>query len=394
MNITKRLTWLSYLIFLLLGGIFISQGVLILSISKTYSIGIAHVGYLFFITATVQFIATYGNAYLLERISIKNEILMGLTAVLLSFVCIFSGYFTLFIIALFFMGLGYGILISIANYVIIELHPKNKFQKLNFLNFFFSLGGILGPLLVGQILSWKYPWQLAVLICFSLFVLIGLFTYKISFSNLDLKNLDKTINKPQIGGGSWHYSIYLIASAMLFYVLSECVFSTWLVSYLKIDRNFTISQASIALTFFWLFITFGRFGASKIAQFMKVHQFIICSSATAFIGYLFLFFTSNSISTFILIAVMGIGYAALYASLLSYGTDQLPYNCPKLMSIMVLAGSAGAILALPLSSFFVNRFGLLIALMVGLVFIALVIVSIYLTLIDKNNLTINRTAEE
>jgi MFS transporter, FHS family, glucose/mannose:H+ symporter len=385
MNITNRLTWLSYLIFLLLGCAFISQGVLIICFSKTYSIDIAHVGYLFFITAAVQALTTYGNGYLLEKVNIKHEIFIGISAVLLSFACIISGWLPLFIIGLFPMGFGYGILISIPNYIILQLHPETKFQKLNFLNFFFSLGGILGPLLLGQFLDWRYPWQLAVSACFIFFLLIAFIAGKIPFSRLGTEDNDETTNETQPEKKRWHYSIYLIAAAMLFYVLSECVFSTWIVSYLKINCKFSIAEASMGLTVYWLFITFGRFAADKIAHYMKVYQFIIGSSIIAFTGYLFLFFTNNTVFTFILIAIMGAGYAALYASLLSYGMDQLPYNSPKLMSILVLAGTAGTILALPLSSFFVNHFGLLIALLIGLVFIALVIISIYLTLKDKDN---------
>jgi MFS family permease len=126
---------------------------------------------------------------------------------------------------------------------------------------------------------------------------------------------------------------------------------------------------------------------------MKVYQFIIGSSVIALVSYLFLFFTDNTAAIFILIAIMGTGYAALYASILSYGMDQLLYNSPKLMSILVLSGTMGAILALPLSSFFVNNFGLLTALLIGLVFLVLVIVSIYLTLKDKNNPAIEQVKQ-
>ena len=183
----------------------------------------------------------------------------------------------------------------------------------------------------------------------------------------------------------WNYSIYLIAAAMFFYILSELTFSTWIVSYLNIKRGFSISEASMGLTVFWLFITFGRFAADKIGKYMKIYQFILGSSILALVGYCFVFFATTTTLTFVLIAIMGCGFAALYASILSYGMDQLPYNSPKLMSLLVLAGTIGVILALPISSFFVHSFGFLTALLVGLIFLVLLIVAIFLTMKDRDN---------
>jgi MFS family permease len=86
-----------------------------------------------------------------------------------------------------------------------------------------------------------------------------------------------------------------------------------------------------------------------------------------------------------MIALMGFGYAGLYASILSYGIDQLPYSCPKLMSFLILAGTIGGVFALPFSSFFVNHFSILTALLVGLIILGMVIVCICFTLRDENN---------
>ena len=386
MNTTRRLTWLSYIIFLLLGCVFISQGVVIISVSKTYDINIANVGYLYFITVAAQALTTYGNGYLLDKINIKYELFVGLGAVLISFLCIISGWLPLFIIGLIPMGFGYGILISIPNYILLSLHPKTKFQKLNYLNFFYSLGGILGPLVLGQLLTMHYPWQTAVLFSCIVILLISFFIMKIHFSYMknDIKTTESS-EATKVEQTRWNYSVYLISAAMLFYVLSEFVFSTWIVSYLKISRNFSIGEASMGLTIYWVFITFGRFAADKIGKKMKIYQFILGSSLLAFVAYIFLFFTSSTTMIFVMIAIMGTGYAALYAAILSYGMDQLSFNSPKLMSLLVLSGTIGVILALPISSFFVHNFGFLTALLVGLVFLGLVIVSIYITLRDKTN---------
>ncbi len=397
MNITNRLTWLSYLTFILYGCAAISQGVLIICIAKTYQINIANVGYLFFIPAAIQAIVTYGNGFILDRINIKYEIIVSFAAMFLGFTFMITGLLPLFVIGLVPLGLGYGLLTSIPNYIILNLHPEKKFQKLNYLNFFFSLGGMLGPFILGQLVDLNCPWQIVLGMLLVFIFLLGLFAYKIPFSYLrdndqEESDTSSTINATE-AKSKWHYSIYLISLAMLSYVLSECIFSTWIVSYLKIHSKFNMAEASIGLTIYWLFITFGRFAADKIGNYMKVYQFILGSSIIALAGYILVFFSHSTIITYTMIAVMGVGYAALYASLLSYGMDQLSYNNPKLMSLFVLSGTIGTILALPLSSFFVRNFGFLTALLIGLIFLLVLIVSIFMTLKDKNNPAVDQTKQ-
>ena len=189
MNITNRLTWLSYLIFLLMGSIFVSQGVLIISIARTYNIDISTVGYLIFIPAAIQAVVTYYNGYILDKVNIKTEMYIGLAMVLIGFVLLITGSMTLFIIGLIPTGIGYGILVTVPNYIILQLHPKNKFQKLNFLNFFFSLGGIAGPLIIGQLLQVNIPWQLTLVLCYIFIIFIAGFAFVITiFTNEWQKN--------------------------------------------------------------------------------------------------------------------------------------------------------------------------------------------------------------
>lgn len=382
MNTVNRLTWLSYLVFMFMGCEFISQGVLILFVSKTYNIGLAHVGYLLFIPTLIQAIVTYFNGYFLENTNLKYQIYIGLGAVSLSLLFIISGWYPLFIIGLIPLGFGNGILISVPNYLIVKLHNENKFQKLNIINFFFSVGGILGPFILGQLLEINWPWQFIVALAFIFLGILFWLNKAIEYSKFAPDELKDEDAEKKI---SWHLSIYLIAAALFFYVLSECIFSAWIVSYFKLVCDFSIAKATLGLTIYWLFITFGRFGADKIAKYLKIHQFILISTSLAFIAYLLIFLNKNTTFAMIMIALMGIGYAGLYASILSYGIDQLPYSCPKLMSFMILAGTIGGVLALPFSSFFVNHYSILTALALGLGILFLVIVCIFFTLKDKNN---------
>jgi fucose permease len=397
MNNVRRLTWLAYFLFIILGMFYISQGVLIINMAKTYDISLPYLGYLLFIPALAQAIATFTNGYLLDRVNLKYEVIIGLVCVVISVLCIVSGTLPLLIAGLFPLGIGYGLLCSIPNYLIITLHPLDKFKKLNFLNFFFSIGGISGPFIVGQLLEFNVDWRIIVSLSILLFIFMFWYVGEIPFSKIkreesagnnqeddkDKKNAESS--HALIEKQKWNYSVYLIAGAMLAYVLSEVCFSSWIVAYLKLDYGYSIVKASLGLTVFWIFITFGRFAADKIGSYLKIYQFVLASSFLAFLAYFLLFFTKHTTFIFIMVALMGLGYASLYASLFSYGMDQLKTSCPKMMSFFIICGSVGNILAMPLSSFFVNKFSIFIALCFGLVILGLVVLFIYLTLYDKSN---------
>ncbi|MCX5773989.1 MAG: MFS transporter [Fusobacteria bacterium] len=379
----NSLTILSYLIFLFLGIIFTNWGIYIIYMSHTYHLRISTIGYLFFIPTVIQALTTFINGHHLHRANIKKQITIALILITIAILIIafFSNIITL-IIALTIMGSSIGILVALPNFIIITIHSNDKFRKLNILNFFYSFGAIIGPAYAGYLLNIKWNWKIVLLISLIVAIYLAVLNHSISYKRLGndshFKAGEDSISIP------WHSSIYLISTAMTFYVLAECIFSIWIVAYLINYYHFPIGLASIALTLFWFFIAIGRFSA-KFFQHIKIYNYILLFATIALISNICVLLTHNIIIIFILISVMGIGYSSLYACMLSYGTDQLTFNCPKLMSILVICGTIGVVLAYPVSSFFVSKFGIYVALLSGNIILFLLIISIILTLFDKKN---------
>jgi len=379
----KSLTLLSYLIFLFLGIVYTNWGIYIIYMSHTYNLHIATIGYLFFIPTVMQALTTYINGHHLQKANIKKQIFISLVGLIIALllIALFHTLISL-IIGLIIMGVSLGMLVGIPNFIIITVHPTDKFAKLNVLNFFYSFGAIIGPAYAGYLLDIKWDWKLVLLLSLIMAFFLCFLNSTIGYKRLG--NDSHTSSEGDNLNKYWHASIYLIASAMTFYVLAECIFSVWIVAYLVKYYHFHIGLASIGLTLFWFFIAIGRFLARYFHR-IKIYTYILLFSSIALASNISILLTHNIIIIFILIALMGIGYSSLYACMLSYGTDQLPFNCPKLMSTLVIAGTIGVILAYPISSFFVNQFSIYIALMFGNIILILLIVSIVLTLFDKKN---------
>jgi len=381
MNTEKKLTLLSYAIFFLLGILFTNWGIFIIYIHSSYSLTITTLGYLFFIPSTLQAISTYLNGFILDRINIKQELTLSFILLCIAIVIlVFSHTLIALIFAFILFGISFGVLEGIANYIIVSLHPKSKFSKLNILNFFYSFGAIVGPAYAGYLLNIQWKWQWVFIISLGVGILFTLINTQITYGKIHADSNEPHSKLPI----RWHFSIYLISLAMILYVLSECTFSYWIVLYLENNYHYTIGLASVGLTLFWIAIGVGR-ASAKLFSRLKIQWFIILFSLIAWISSGAILFLHNIIAIFTLIIVMGVGYSCLYASTLTYGTDQLNYNCPKLLSFLVICGTIGLILAFPISSIFVHLFSIHTALIFGNVLMIAMILLILLTLFDRKN---------
>ena len=380
MQSNKKLSVLSYCAFFYLGILYTNWGIYLLYMHSTYHITITTLGYLFVIPSLFQGFTTYLNGHFLNRVNLKTQLSYSLLLTVISLGIMASSHtILLLIIAMILIGIAFGIMEGLINYIIVTIFPTQKFSKLNVLNFFYSFGAIVGPAYAGILLNISWPWQWVMFITLLFGIFLLFFNSKISYGTFGNPHENPSDTKI-----IWHFSIYLIAASMVLYVLSGSIFSFWIVAYLQKTYGFSIGLASFSLTLFWIFIAAGR-ALSGIFKKLKIYNFIMVFALIAFFANIGVLFIHSATALFILIPIMGIGNSCLYASTLAYGTEQLKYNCPKLLSVLVVASNIGLILAFPLSTFFVHNFGMFISLLIGALLMVVLVVVILLTLLDKNN---------
>ena len=83
----------------------------------------------------------------------------------------FSDWFWVSLIGIGLIGIGGGLIESSSNPLLIQLFPGRESTVMNLHHFFFALGSLLGPLIMGAVLVKAIPWQWAY-IGFGLFVLV------------------------------------------------------------------------------------------------------------------------------------------------------------------------------------------------------------------------------
>ena len=178
----------------------------------------------------------------------------------------------------------------------------------------------------------------------------------------------------------WGKNVYIDGVAIFLYVMSEMTITYWIVIYLREKADFSVVAASQLLSVIWFFMMIGRFLSGKAVDYIKTEKYIVLLGITAAIGVLILIVANFNVILWIAAAIVGIGYSGMYATILTYGTQQIKEHSNKLMTFYITCGSAGGIAATPLSSIVKKNLGITAAICISFISIGTVVILIILTL--------------
>lgn len=189
---------------------------------------------------------------------------------------IFFAYFNWFWISLIWIlliGMGGGLIESSSNPLLIQLYPGRESTIMNFHHFFFAAGSLIGPLVMGLLLSSSIPWQwgyigfgLSVLIIF-LFLLSQKVNSVKSGGGFELKVMRKFIGEKMF--------VFLFFTTFFAIGVQNGV-SYWMVTFLKEFRNLSISLASTSLFLFFTCIALGRLSSGYLIPKFKEPVYLLC----------------------------------------------------------------------------------------------------------------------
>jgi len=362
-----------YLLFMYIGVTFNLAGVMSIAIATTYTVDTAVVGYVFSLFSVGYSLAIFVNGFLLERAAFK----MLLYA---SFLITFAGIVTatlaagieMFAAAIFAAGVGLGVLCSSGNYYIVRsCYNKERTAKLNILNFFYSFGAIVSPVAAGQLLKSGLSWQQIYLLSLTCLAPIILLAVAAKFEKA-LCHTEEESNPSD----PWHAGVYLVGAALFCYVASEMILAYWIVVYLVEGLGMPVVSASISLSLFWGFMAIGRLLSGMAAARIPVSYLIMACSLASFLVFAWMLTIQDPYMVIVLVAVLGLTYSGLYASILSYGTMQIRHASSTLMTFFVTVGSIGGILSFLTSSYLKQHYNIASALMLSMAAVGLVCVFI------------------
>lgn len=252
--------------------------------------------------------------------------------------------FLFIIIVFFFIGLAGGFIEVQVSVLIMDLNSKREGLFVNLVHVFFGIGAFIGPListlLISKGFSWKYPYYLlTILSIINLFFFIFLRVpvskigdNKYKFNFIQLRKLNKNI-----------LFFLLLAFAILFYTCSEMGLSSWLPTFLRIDRNFSNILAGRALSFLWLGIMVGRLITGFLTRKLRMFYILIFLTVLSIISITIGINLSNKLFIIILFALSGLFLSGIWPLIITIGGTRYPDKRNFILSQLTIFGGLGGL---------------------------------------------------
>ncbi len=215
-----------------------------------------------------------------DRILSLGTFLLGIATLLIGR----SGYFGLHLLVVAVMGVGCGFLFIGSNTLVVDLFSEKRGTFLNILHFVFAVGSLLGPLIMGSILSRGQRWQVA----YRYQGAISLFIAAV-FMTTDATKW-RTVSKKRLVDllGMIKGKKFLLLMLTGFFAIGLQFSVMYLmVIYLQEVKGLSISYASLALSVFYILLGIGRLVCSalvlRVSQW-KLILFLLISLLLFLIG--------------------------------------------------------------------------------------------------------------
>jgi len=259
----------------------------------------------------------------------------------------FSEWFWLNLIGIAFMGIGGGLIESSSNPLVIQLFPGRESMVMQLHHFFFALGSLAGPLIMGVVLAKSIPWQWA-------YIGFGLFALSVFFFIL----LQGT-SPPQKKGG---FDLRIVGGLMREKIFLSLFFTTfcvsgiqngicfWMVTFLKETKGLSITLASSSLFFFFACLAVGRLFSSYLLTRFHETSFLLTLFSLLFVCLMLAIFAAAKWAI-LFFALCGLALSGVFPSLLGM-TGKIYSRIPgAAMGILATGAGLGSVTVPWLMSF-------------------------------------------
>ncbi len=258
--------------------------------------------------------------YLNRRFEKRNLIIWSYIAIIpIMLALMLATNIILFYTLYFLAGLFLGVIFLNANLGMLEGKVKNKDSIVNLGFGFFAIGALASPFVTSLLLKNQISWKIiyVIIICLILFSFASQLLI-ISRKRIGLLAESKGIEFKKI----FKYrkkNIYMILTSVLmfFYVIAEVIMFSWAPTFFRVEKLFSLINASFVVSLFWIGILVGRLVISVLSYRIKAGTLLIILSIISLTGVSCAIFVNSQIINFIGIGLTGIGFSGVPPLLIS-----------------------------------------------------------------------------
>ena len=290
-----------------------------------------------------DFVSSFTCGVLLERIGPKAVVVGGivLQTLALAFFAATPSVLLNFILNLL-IGFGQGGIEVTINYSVARMQKRGESHLMSIMHSAFSIGAVVGPVVIGLIIRSGLPWQLIYRGVAGISVLVGGTMLALPFGRIGVTRGEAA---SEAGSGSpARLPMFYVAAAILFlYVGLEFGSSKWVGEYFVTVLGSQASVGAFMVSVFWTGLLVGRLGIPLL--FRKVEHGVLLLSlslaATTFVAFSIL--VRSPVVAGIGFFVAGLGCSAIYPLVMTIVGHYFRKGQGKAIGFAATGGALGAL---------------------------------------------------
>ena len=310
------------------------------SLSAEFNRNLAECGVMMVYAPAGFILCTLVSGALSDRWGQRVFLLIGFSALTIGLGLIASARtYALLCAGLFLIGTSGGFVESPISAVTANAFPLRRAQILNVLQIFFNVGAVVGPALIGLMLSREWGWRSG----FGIVVVMGITAFALSIVGMPTLSHHRAAQERTGDAGkpiAWGI-VTVMAVAIFLYVGGELTVAQWSAKYAHEDLGVPQSRATLVVSGFWLGMMIGRaIYVGLVGRFG--HLVPLLGSAVLATGAAVLVSRSSSGSAVAWsCALTGFFFAGTWPTILGYASHRSPGRTGTVFGVLVAAGAAG-----------------------------------------------------
>lgn len=286
-----------------------------------------------------------------DRKGKKHVLMLGLFAAFLGLILpIIGNYssFALLLASLLLLGTGAATLQVSGNPIMRDVSPEGKYSRnLSFAQFVKAIGSLSGALIpLVAVNYFDKDWRLLFPIYSGIIFITILILLPTKIRETTGSKSHTATLKSSMALLKNRYVLLMVLGIFL-YVGSEVCMSARLPNYLEYKFNFDIEKLGLWGTlFFFIALMTGRFLGGVILNWVSPQKFLIITSLVSLVAVMAMYVISVQIIAFILIFIIGLGFANIFPLIFSITVDKMPERSNEISGLMVTAIIGGAFVPL------------------------------------------------
>lgn len=338
-----RLTWISFFSYALTGALVIVTGMVMGNIAEYFNLPVSSMSNTFTFLNAGILISIFLNAWLMEIIPLKRQLIFGFILMLLAIAGLMVGKsLTLFSLCMFVLGVVSGITMSIGTFLITHMYAgRERGSRLLFTDSFFSMAGMIFPIVAAMLLArsigWYWVYACIGLLYLAIFVLTLCSEFPV-LGNKGVKSSEPVVKE------KWGIGVLFLAIAALCYILGQLGFIQWVPEYATKTFGMNIDQAGSVVSNFWTSYMIGMWVFSFVLRFFDLQRIVTVLAALATVAMYLFISTKNPALLSYYIMALGFISSAIYTTLITLGSQQTKVSSPKLVNFILTCGTIGTML--------------------------------------------------